>query len=350
MHHGEKRVLVEGQVCPELVDGLTTAMAWIRHWSMPNNISVHLAAQDGFSKPISGRMERAASFLTGGIDSLATLRRNHLNFPQEHPGYIKDVLLVYGLEVDQMLIFREIVCSLSVIAEDAGVTLIPVYTNARYLDDDWHFWAHGWEGALLSAVAHTFSRRLTRVSIASSYDISNMCPHGSHPLLDPNYSSSDLRICHDGIILSRLAKTRLISEWPAAFQHMRVCNKIQQYRPVTFNCGKCEKCVRTMLTLVALGVLHKTNAFPANDVTKDLVMKHVHIDDVAFPFYGELILPLAQKGRQDLVQAINYKLFNYSHHKSKWEKGIKKWTKKVKRLDRGYLNSSVSKFKKILYG
>src|SRR5690606_28784571 len=61
MRHGEERVLVEGQVCPELLDGLTTAMAWIRYWSMPHSTPVYLAVQDGFERPRLNRAERAAS-------------------------------------------------------------------------------------------------------------------------------------------------------------------------------------------------------------------------------------------------------------------------------------------------
>lgn len=32
MHHGEKRIFIDAEVCPKLRDGLITAMAWFRNW------------------------------------------------------------------------------------------------------------------------------------------------------------------------------------------------------------------------------------------------------------------------------------------------------------------------------
>ncbi len=50
------------------------------------------------------------------------------------------------------------------------------------------------------------------------------------------------------------------------------------------NCGKCEKCVRTMLALLALGVLHRSHAFPVNDVDEKLVASMDKLNDTSYPF------------------------------------------------------------------
>jgi hypothetical protein len=94
--------------------------------------------------------------------------------------------------------------------------------------------------------------------IASSYDIPHLHPCGSHPLLDPEYSSYGMRIRHRDYEMSRLEKIKIVSQWDIAFQNFRVC---LANVPDRLNCGKCEKCVRTMTELTALGLLHKTRAF-----------------------------------------------------------------------------------------
>ena len=73
------------------------------------------------------------------------------------------------------------------------------------------------------------------------------------------------------------------------------------------NCGKCEKCVRTMAELVALGILDKTEAFIENDISADqLSTFNINIRHRE-PFYREMLPLLKERGRDDLVDTI-YKM------------------------------------------
>ncbi|MGH7828446.1 MAG: hypothetical protein ACREQ7_25095, partial [Candidatus Binatia bacterium] len=226
--HGEARIRVEGSICPDLRDGLTTAMSVMRHWYGLTRDPVCIEAETRSSADLH-IPPRAGFFFSGGVDSLATLRLNRLNFPPEHPSYIKDGLIVYGLEVDQLHAFEHVLRALSVIAEDTGITLVPVYTNERTLEDDWDFWLDLFEGSVFASVAHAFRHRLTTVSIASSYDIPNLHHIATHPLLDPNYSSCDLRIKHDAPAFSRLDKIKILAGWAVALKNLRVCNHSELY-------------------------------------------------------------------------------------------------------------------------
>jgi hypothetical protein len=338
MRHGEQRISVDGEICPELRDGLMTAMSYISHWYGAGRRPVRIDAKTS-PMPLKPRIpERAGLFFSGGIDSLATLRINRLNFPLGHPGSIKDGLLIYGFEVEQTEAFEHVLASLTEIAQDAGTTLIPVYTNIRHLDTDWIFYRDEFQGAALSAVAHALSQRFTVVSIAATFDVPNLGPWGSHPLLDPNYSSSDLRIRHEGVVLSRLAKTKVVADWEVAFQNVRVCNKIESYRRGMLNCGRCEKCIRTMLALIALGVLNRTRAFPLDDVSES-VARSVWINDVyEESCYRELLVPLAEKGRGDLVNGVN-RAIDRHHRKVDWKT-------RIARVDRTYLKGNLSRLKR----
>jgi hypothetical protein len=340
MHYGEERVFVDGEICPELRVGLITAMSWLRHWYYdPDHPLVRIEARTRSDVPTPRTPGRAGFFFSGGIDSFATLRTNRLGFPLEHPWSIRDGLLVYGLELDDPEAFQHVLDSLSGVAREAGITLVPVYTNVylNYRQEDaenhFDFWTDEFEAAAFSAIAHAFSGRLTVVSLASSFDIPHLHPHGSHPLLDPNYSSSDLRIRHDGIVLSRFAKTKLVAEWDVALQDLRVCNQYRQYRAGMLNCGECEKCVRTMLALLALGVLDQTHAFSRQDVSGERLRS---VNRTTVSFYEELIIPLAERGRHDLVRAIEQELAIYRGR----EPGLKA---KIKRFDRKYLDGRLKR-------
>jgi hypothetical protein len=195
MHYGEKRVFIDAEICPELRGGLMTAMSWMRHWYDKSDCElVRIEAKTRTDLPAPRTPERAGLFFSGGIDALATLRANRQIFPLEHPWSLKDGLLVYGLELDKPEAFEYVVHSVSAIAQDASLTLIPVYTNLylnyRYEDakDNFRFWYYKFQGAVFSAIAHAFSRRLTTVSIAASDDIPTLAllnrqhlkPMGSH--------------------------------------------------------------------------------------------------------------------------------------------------------------------------
>ncbi len=312
MHFGEKRILLEDKICPMLCEGLETIMALIHEWYggvyEPLQIDAKRSAYAGYvSKP-----RRAGFFLSGGIDSLAALRLNKLHYSEQHPGSIKDCLFVHGFDIGGVVergtkyhVFERAKAALTPVAKDAQVELIPVYTNIRHLCDDRDLWLEKFFGAVLAAVAHAFVSRLNLVYIASSYNISILVPCGSHPLLDPAYSSYDMRIIHRDLELSRMEKIKLVADWDVALQNLRVCLANVKDR---LNCGKCEKCVRTMTALVAIGALDKTKAFIENDVSPDLFsgfeINIRHRD----PFYVEIIPFLKKMGRNDLVETIKKKL------------------------------------------
>jgi hypothetical protein len=315
MHFGEDRVFIDAEICPELRLGLIEAMSWLRHWYYePDRPLVRIEAQTRSAPPSPRTPERAGFFFSGGIDSFATLRTNRLTFPAEHPWSIKDGVVVFGLELDTKEAFDYVLELLSPLARQLGINLIPVYTNLylnyRYEDARNHFkfWLSEYQGAVFGALAHVLSRRFTVMSIAASDDISDLTPYGTHPLLDPHYSSYDLRIRHDGIALSRLTRTALIADWDVALQNLRVCNQFKRYRPGRLNCGRCEKCIRTMLALVALGKLDQTHSFPRQDIDEETVISIKHFTPDVILHYRELIAPLEKVGRSDLARAIKFKI------------------------------------------
>lgn len=68
------------------------------------------------------------------------------------------------------------------------------------------------------------------------------------------FSTSGLRIYNDGGAKTRLQKTKDIANYTLVKKFLHVCT----VKP--YNCSKCPKCKRTMLTLEALGVLSSYRA------------------------------------------------------------------------------------------
>lgn len=312
MHFGEKRIVLDAAICPGLKEGLETVMSLIKEWSGGHLHPLSIEAKTSSSVKYVKKQRQAGLFLSGGIDSLAALRANKLTYPEIHPGTIKDCLFVHGFDIGGVVqrgmkyhVFERAKTAMSRVVEDVNVNLIPIYTNIRHLCDERKLWLEKFFGAVLASVAHAFASRLELVYIASSYDIPNLVPCGSHPMLDPEYSSFDMRIKHRDLSLSRLDKLRIVAGWDVALNNIRVCLANVQDR---MNCGKCEKCVRTMLGLLAIGALDKTEAFVENDVSPDLLSGFSITIRHRESFYRELLEPLKAQGHDDLVHVIKSKL------------------------------------------
>ncbi|MGI6381241.1 MAG: hypothetical protein ACOX2R_10820 [Anaerolineae bacterium] len=342
MRHGEKRVRVEERICPELRNGLMTAVGWLCSWYGPPRRAVRIEAAAGARAPRERDQERAACLLSGGVDSLTSLRTNRLDFPRDHPRSIRDCLVIHGFDVggsdrsgQQMAHFCLAERSLGRVAEDADCCLIPVHTNVRQLDDDDAFTLYEFQGAILSSVAHALSSRITALYVASSGDYRFCGPFGSHPLLDPNYGSVELRILHDGFRFSRLDKLCLLADWDVALRNLRVCTSAP---PTQLNCGSCEKCVRTMLELMAIGKLDAASSFPAQRVEPEQV-EALSLRPDEIPYYEEAIEPLASRGHTHLSEAVRA-LTVASLKRLAWEEE-RDWKGAVKRFDRRFLGSSM---------
>jgi hypothetical protein len=307
-HAGESRLKIEGEICPLLCENINAALATLRLWypEMGKPPAVE-ASSFKVNQPVPSG---AVSFLSCGIDSLATLRANKLQLPPEHPSAIDSVLMIgfdgasFMTEQERTNTKRQ--AASAEVAADAKVTAIAVETNLLCLDTDGWFFTYKWHGAVLSALAHFFSGRFRKAFIASTYDAANLEPWGSHPLLDNYYSSAHLQIEHHGLHLTRLEKTRLIADWPAGLQNILVC---QGKEGGTTNCGGCEKCIRTMTALVAFGKLQDSRSFPRKDVTPELLRTvrdyEMIYNQSQVGYYQELVPALQASARHDLVKEID---------------------------------------------
>lgn len=333
MYYGEKRIKIDEEICPILKEGLRTNMSWFHYWYGKKYTPVDIEAKKSLTYKTSQTPKGIGLFLSGGVDSLFSLRVNRLDFPVHHPASIRDCFIVHGFDIHHdenspynLQTFERALATSRKVAKDAQANLIPVYTNVRHLASNIDFWMHCFFAAALSSVAHAFAPRLSKITISSDGFVSDTVPWGSHPLIDPNYSSFDLQVQH-GIFRKRLEKIKVIADWDTALQNLRVCTNNPEG---LLNCGSCEKCIRTMTMILAAGKLHQTKAFPANDVSPELLSEVTIKDKKSYlsDYYYALVPALTEIGREDLARVLKNEL------------GLKG---DLKRFDRKYLNRNLTK-------
>ncbi len=261
--HGEARIKIEGQPCPMLVEGLRTVHAWWRSWGGMPDTAPRIETAGYRREHRTATPKRAVACLSGGVDGLHMLMRNRELYRPEDPAYIREALLVHGFDIGKRARdpenerYRMALGRLEPIAAEAGLRVIPCRTNLRHFPSLPDFWEHRQHGGALAAVAHAAVRGPAFLFIGSTYPLTHPVPNGSHAAVDGLFSSQRLSIVHDGARFSRLDKVRELAHWPTALAMLRVCSANVADMP---NCGVCEKCLRTRLELLAVGV-EETAAF-----------------------------------------------------------------------------------------
>lgn len=310
---GERRVVADG-ACPSLAEGVRTAIAWLHHWYPTIVAPVEIQAE-GHRVRHPPDLRVAGSLLSGGIDSLSLLAANHGAVPPGHPARIDHCLHVEwaGSQQDPPHDDRR---PLREATEDAGVELTTLESNYRAVfappsRGRLPLWRNVLHGAAFAGCAHALSNRFRSVTIASSHHVGTIGPSGSHPLLDPNFSSGYLRFAHEPNLRSRFEKTRLVAAWPAGLRTLRVCVGPQEQRRQRQNCGRCEKCVRTAATLRAVG--RDPVIVPGlADVSPDDIARVGISTDFVAGFWRSIAEGLREQRDEALADAVDQRLRRYA--------------------------------------
>ncbi|MDF3306984.1 hypothetical protein P3H15_18335 [Rhodococcus sp. T2V] len=230
-------------------------------------------------------------FFSGGLDAFYSVLKNRAE--------ITHLILVHGFDIDprRPKPYERISAGAREVAVAMGVELIEIRTDLQFLHtrhgNNWGSTAHG---AALAHVALLLSPHLRKVIVAASgsYDTGNMTPHGSHPDLDPLWSSGNLEIVQDGTEANRIDKAEAIKDSDLAMRHLRVCNLNWDG---DYNCGKCEKCIRTMINLYIAGGLKRCETLPHTIPIER--MNRMHVTSGAFPFAKENLDAMRARGIHD---------------------------------------------------
>lgn len=238
-----------GRVSPRLLSSCSQIQDIFHMWE---SIYKHIPVR---ADPRGAEAERGsgvACFFGGGMDSFHTVLRHHeeishLIFLQRRPVEDRSVM-----EIDLQRARN--------VAQAFGKGLITVETNLHDFADQtrisWRFYHGMWIASTALLLQHKLRKVLIPGSTTSNYD--NLRPQGTHPILDPLWSTESVDFRHDGCEVRRVDKAADIAEHEVAMQYLQVCDATKG----SHNCGRCKKCLRSMLNLRAAGALERCKTLP----------------------------------------------------------------------------------------
>jgi len=225
---------------------------WYPKLSFSTNINAEKIVSNSFSNKGYGLL------FSGGIDSTVSYIRHKDKKP--------NLIMVEGADIPlaNEEFWRDVENKYSGFADQENVKInfikadIHQFINERLLNaefgrylTDFSWWGGIHHGICLSGLCAPLSviENIGTIFFASTHTQEFTPAWGSHPLIDNEISWGDVKIVHDGYELSRQEKIRIIKNYIENTGHypsLRVCLCPSH----DFNCGKCEKCLRTITALV----------------------------------------------------------------------------------------------------
>ena len=255
MKQGED-LIIKGAISERLYKGMHAIMHEVLQWNIglkPIRIEADALAPD-IREP-----DRSASFFSGGVDSFYTYLKHKED--AETADRIDSFILINGFDIERRntRLWDLTLANIQAIAAADDVDLVVVRTNIQSLVEPILLWDYAHGGCL--AAAGLFVRDAFRqIYIPSTHSVDEQIPWGSNLALDGHWSTESTTFVHDGSEATRINKViTQIARSPLALEHLRVCfaNEKEAY-----NCGQCDKCLRTMINLFAAGALDKSATFP----------------------------------------------------------------------------------------
>lgn len=180
-------------------------------------------------------------------------------------------------------------------AQEYGFELVISDSNLMDVIKQNHFWTHTYSSMfpvlclqkLFSVYFYASSGyKYSEISFKRTQHIGS----GSYePISLHVFSTDNTSILSEGTGLSRMEKIKGIADYKPSYKYLNVCLDEE------YNCGKCSKCVRTLLELDALGILEKYSAvFDIEDYKKNRKQFLVRM------------LSFKNEGRHDFIEMVPY--------------------------------------------
>ncbi len=289
---------VNAPASPRLLRSLPKIMAFCHNWNPKYKIIEVRTSKE--RQEIDSVSKANALFFSGGVDSFYALTR--LTEQTADRNDLSHLLFVHGFDIrlnDNML-FEKSYAAVKEIASYYGKRLVLFRTNVREITDKYVRWVNCYGFAMASVALCGLFRNVYLASERGPNEGYLSLAASSHPDLDPLWSTDTTTLIHYGDGISRVEKAKVLANNPMAQKHLRVC---MENRNGAYNCGKCEKCVRTMLALHLAGALSKFN-FPTK-LTPELVKAK----NLGNPFHilqsEEILHELERRGEDQLANALS---------------------------------------------
>lgn len=261
-----------------------------------------------------GRVQRGrvASFYSGGVDSLYNIAECKRLTDRHGTDAVTDLWLIQGMDIklsDEAL-WATVKHALNApYAKSESMKCVDIRTNARDIHDNYVSWEQLGFSAILGGIAKCFAEPVETVLIGSYAKYRDLIPHASSPLIDPLWSCDRQTIRHFSCRADRMQKIATVAEYaPELLPALRVCYKNDGG---AYNCGKCEKCLRTQMQLLILGVLDAVPGF-AVKLTPDLIrtiwLPWQAKNAYAWTFWEDIEQGCKERGLTDYYAAVKRQL------------------------------------------
>jgi hypothetical protein len=241
-----------------------------------------------------------ALFFSCGIDSFYALSKL-VELPEKNK--LTHLIFVHGFDIklDDNSLFERAWRAAEEVASHYEKKLVVVTTNVRTITDQYLSWDYCCGGTLAS-VALCLGGFFGTIYIASDLGPDETAPLAIHPDLDPFWSTETSTFVHYSYGISRVKKARALASNIMAQKHLRVCWKNTDG---VYNCGKCSKCVRTMIALHLAGALSKFN-FPTT-LTPELVERiDYNPDPSVITHADQIVIELQREGESQLALSLSH--------------------------------------------
>jgi hypothetical protein len=303
-----RRLAFETSVSPTLLEATPRIMELYRDWSVRSEQPLHPV--EVTATPVARQRLGTVSgaFFSCGVDSFYTLLRNVARYPVNDSRAIHHLVVVQGFDIalDRTGLYETTRGNAAAVARTLGRSIVPVQTNVKdFLRGlEWAAIAHG---AALASVGLVFSYLFHTIYIAATdaFPRLYMKPMGSHPALDPLWSTEAVEFVHDGAETRRVDKVRVIAPSPLALRYLRVC---WENRGGAYNCGGCGKCMRTMVDLDLCGALERAETFPHAIDLRAIERLHRPPGRGGRTPWLDTLAEARRSGRQELVASIELML------------------------------------------
>ena len=241
-------------ISAKLYQGLLRYQQIMHEWC-PELHVVPIETEVHSEVPVETRSSGVASFFSAGVDACYTYLQNRAELTAG--------ILIHGF--DYHLEYAHVRQAVSRLAQQAmrslGTPLIEVDTNIRTFGDHYSNFRLPYHGCILGSVALLLAPQLRKVLISSTTTYDQLYPLGTHPEIDPLWSNDQISVVHHGCDAMRWQKVQRIAESDTVLNILRVCTSGSHHSAEQYNCGKCEKCIRTMIDLRMAGALHRCTTF-----------------------------------------------------------------------------------------
>lgn len=245
-------VRVEGRVSPSLLENLETFMAIWNVWRPDECRPVQIRAAEEVEAPPPGEPGRTITLFSCGSDSCFTLYRHRRGLMGRRNHNITAGVVLKGFDVrlhdpNAQAIYDDLLADSRILLDSLDVACIPMCGDVHGLSTH----PGNRHGVYLISALRLFAGRFDAALVPNTVSCDDFDRRwGTHPLTDPFLSSRHFRVIDDGTECQRYQKVKLLSQWPEAMQHLRVCAANPDSHA---NCGRCEKCIRTILAFRMAG-------------------------------------------------------------------------------------------------